>query len=377
MNKYLFISNGLGEDSITLSIIRALKRIDSESLIYALPIVGSGASYESVKCEILGTREAMPSGGVIPGNLGNLINDFKSGLAGLTIKQISIIREFSGKVGAIATVGDIYPALLAALFGGRTRKIMIATAKSDYVSPHNAFEKHIMKSCFEKVFLRDAHTAESLFKSGVKNAVFAGNAMMDCLEPEGIDFLEGREGPLVAVLPGSRKSAILDIPVIAGAVERLTAEIGGVYASVIPPSISPSALAEASGWSFDRDRNSMRNGSAEIVFHNSGMPDLLRACSVVIGQAGTANEQAAGLGKPVVAFDSFSDDKMGWYRMRQKGLLGDAVSVVRKDSDAVASEILSIMGDSEKYEAMSAEGRCRLGKPGGAMAMAESMLGKD
>lgn len=379
MKNFLFISNGLGEDSITLSVIRALLRLEPKASVFALPIVGSGVSYESVDCVILGPRTAMPSGGVIPGNPANLARDVRSGLVSLTLSQIGVIREYSRKVDAVVTVGDVYPAILAALFAKGARRIMIATAKSDYVSPHNAFERFVMRSFFERVFLRDEPTAAGLRDKGVSNAVWVGNAMMDCLEPEGVDFGVGDGGPLVAVLPGSRSSAFSDMPVIAGAVGILSGKIGGRYAAVIPRTMDPAALAKSAGWAFrpcsKGDCTGFVEGDgASIGVYFRGMPDLLRGCDVVIGQAGTANEQAAGLGKPVVAFDSFSDEKMGWYRKRQKGLLGDAVSVVKKDSSAVAGEVIAIMGDGERRRRMSEEGRKRLGPPGGAAAMARFVL---
>ena len=50
----LFVSNGYGEDSIALSILREIKLQSPDVKIYALPIVGNGGSYETEDCEILG-----------------------------------------------------------------------------------------------------------------------------------------------------------------------------------------------------------------------------------------------------------------------------------------------------------------------------------
>ncbi len=377
MKNILFVSNGLGEDSIALSIIKALLDIDPSLSVYALPLVGSGDMYETVKCSILGTRKAMPSGGVIPGNFGNLAKDFQSGLISLTMSQINIIRNYSSGISVIVTVGDIYPAILAACFSKRPR-VMISTARSDYVSCHNVFEKIIMRRAFEKVFVRDALTAEHLRKDGVSNASYVGNAMMDCLDETGLDFDAGKDELLIAVLPGSRKTAFLDMPVIAESVFLTALKFQGKFAAVIPPSLDSSLLASGAvelGWTFSSGTGekigSMSKEGVSIDFYNKGMPDLLRRCDIVIGQAGTANEQAAGLGKPVVAFDSFSDDKMGWYRKRQKGLLGDAVSVVKRDPEAIFEEVSSILGNKEKYSRMASIGKERLGAPGGAKKMAD------
>ena len=379
----LFVSNGYGEDSIALSILREIKSQAPDVHVYALPIVGNGGSYETEDCEILGPRTAMPSGGVIPGNFGNLKKDLSSGLIKLTFAQIGIIKKYSKLSFASVSIGDIYPAILLSLFAKNSR-IMIATAKSNYVSPHNKFEEFMMKHFFKKVFVRDNPTAEHLRKNGVANAVYVGNAMMDCLEPEGIDFKVNKEN-LFAVLPGSRKSAFLDMPVIAEAISNISDKINdSSFVAVVPKSIDLHELVKvcSEDWQFEESKEedfcvgkmSNKKNSAVVKFYNRGMADLLRSCKIVIGQAGTANEQATGLGKPVVAFDSFSDDKMGWYRKRQKCLLGEAVAVVKKNSSEVSDMVFKILNDSELYKKMAEEGKNRLGLPGGAKKMAETIL---
>ena len=367
----LFVSNGYGEDSIALSILREIKSQAPDVHVYALPIVGNGASYETEDCEILGPRTAMPSGGVIPGNFGNLKKDLSSGLIKLTFAQIGIIKKYSKLSFASVSIGDIYPAILLSLFAKKSR-VMIATAKSNYVSPHNKFEEFIMKNFFKKVFVRDNPTAEHLKKNGVSNAVYVGNAMMDCLEPEGIDFKVNKEN-LFAVLPGSRKSAFLDMPVIADAISIIADKIeNSSFVAVVPKSIDLHELVKvcSDDWQFEEEKDDFCVGK----FYNRGMADLLRTCKLVIGQAGTANEQATGLGKPVVAFDSFSDDKMGWYRKRQKCLLGEAVSVVKKNPSEISDMVFKILNDSELYKKMAEEGKNRLGLPGGAKKMAKAIL---
>ena len=379
----LFVSNGYGEDSIALSILREIKLQSPDVKIYALPIVGNGGSYETEDCEILGPRTAMPSGGVIPGNFGNLKKDLSSGLIKLTLTQIGLIKKYSKLSFASVSIGDIYPAILLSFFAKNSR-IMIATAKSNYVSPHNKFEEFMMKTFFKKVFVRDEPTAEHLRKHGVSNALYVGNAMMDCLEPEGIDFKVNKEN-LFAVLPGSRKSAFLDMPVIAEAISIISSKIdNSAFVAVVPKSIDLNELVKvcSDDWQFEESKEddfcvgkmSNKKHGAIVKFYNRGMADLLRNCKLVIGQAGTANEQATGLGKPVVAFDSFSDDKMGWYRKRQKCLLGEAVAVVKKNPSEVSDMVFKILNDSELYKKMAEEGKNRLGLPGGAQRMAEAIL---
>jgi uncharacterized protein (TIGR03492 family) len=101
---------------------------------------------------------------------------------------------------------------------------------------------------------------------------------------------------------------------------------------------------------------------------------LLRHASVVLGQAGTANEAAAAAGVPVVAFEDPGDARPAWYRRRQSGLLGEAMVVLPADTDNAATAVLSLLGDSERRVLMAAAGRERMGAPGAARRIAERIV---
>lgn len=381
MKSVLFVSNGYGEDSIAISIVAALNHKMPNLTIYALPLVGAGNSYKSVKCELVGTRTVMPSGGMIPGNLGNLIKDTKSGLFKLTFDQLKSIKQFSAKSSVTVSVGDIYPLILTSLVA-KTPKILVATAKSDYVSPHNLFEKIWMREFATRVFVRDEPTAEHLRKDKV-NAIWVGNAMMDCLQESGYDFELKKDQFLTAIFPGSRDASYRDMPYILNALEIIDRDLEhrAVFAAAIAPSIDKQHFADSfkeMGWlSIKRseERTDLYKDSINIMLLTGHVGDLLKNCKMVIGQAGTANEQAAGLGKPVVTFDSFGKTgEMGWYRKRQKKLLGDAISVVDRDSLKVAYEFKKIFTTPELYNAMSRQGIERMGPAGGAEKMADYIM---
>ena len=379
-----FVSNGYGEDSIAISIVQSIADKSPETSIYALPLVGAGKSYETVPCEIVGPRTVMPSGGVIPGNMPNLIKDAKSGLLSLTFKQLKIMSEISAKSFVTVAVGDIYPTILAAL-SVSSPTLMIATAKSNYVSPHNFFERFLMRWICSYVFARDEVTAENLRQSKVR-ALWVGNAMMDCLSPIGFDFNLTSDTSLIALFPGSRQTAFEDFPVILGAVELLDRDFEAPlsFACAIAPSIDLKELTNSLrplGWTFAIGEelpggrvDYLKKGNITIYLLKGAVGDILKECKLVIGQAGTANEQAVGLGKPVVTFDSYSQGKMGWYRMRQKCLLGDSISVVEKDSIKIAKEASNILTDRKLYEKMTKIGFERMGPSGGADKMADYIL---
>ncbi|HEY5340387.1 MAG TPA: hypothetical protein VIK27_05115, partial [Candidatus Aquilonibacter sp.] len=101
---------------------------------------------------------------------------------------------------------------------------------------------------------------------------------------------------------------------------------------------------------------------------------LLSRVQVVIGQAGTANEAAAAAGVPVVAFERERDRKTAWYRMRQHGLLGDALVVLPGDVPSAAVGLGELLDDAPRRVAMGAHGRERMGRPGGARAIAQVLV---
>lgn len=384
MKNVFLVSNGYGEDSIAISIVKSISQKSPETEIFVLPLVGAGNIYETVPCTIVGPRTVMPSGGVIPGNMPNLIKDTKSGLFSLTLKQLKIMSEYSEKSFITVTVGDIYPAILACLSVSSPR-VMIATAKSNYVSPHNLFERFLMRWTFTHVFVRDEPTAEDLRRSGVR-ALWVGNAMMDCLEQEGFQFNLPAGALLVGIFPGSRNTAFTDMPFILGAIELLNRDYGKplAFASAIAPSIDTEEFAKTFrpiGWTFLKGEklpygriDYLKKDNISVYLLKGAVGDILKNSSIVIGQAGTANEQAAGLGKPVVTFDSDSANKIGWYRMRQKRLLGDSISVVGKDSIKIATEVSDILNNKERYKKMAQIGVERMGPAGGSDKMADYIL---
>src|SRR5690606_21458799 len=82
----------------------------------------------------------------------------------------------------------------------------------------------------------------------------------------------------------------------------------------------------------------LRHGACVHVLtgHFTG---ILHAASIAIGMAGTANEQAAGLGVPVVAAPGRGDQFTPGFLARQARLLGGAVVPVDPSGEAIAREV--------------------------------------
>ncbi|MFP4498523.1 MAG: hypothetical protein ACLFQV_09965, partial [Vulcanimicrobiota bacterium] len=207
---------------------------------------------------------------------------------------------------------------------------------------------------------------------------------MDCLDITGYRFEIPENQEIIAILPGSRDFAYSDFPIILEALEIIeNRDKHFAYVAPLAGSIEVEKLAEVSkkrDFELIEKKNDkglmgiIRKGPVEVLLVRGRFGDAIHKARLVIGQAGTGNEQAVGLGKPTIAFDSGGKKKSGWYRARQKGLLGNSLSVVRRDSRAIADETLEILEDSHKYQLMSRIGRERLGPPGGAKNMADEIF---
>ena len=386
----LLVSNGYGEAAIAGYLADAIAARAPNATIEHFPLVGefgrinSTATTATTATRVVGPQAQMPSGGLIAyWNLRNLARDVRAGLLSLTLRQFAFLRRQRARTVVVA-VGDVY-ALAASLYFARRPTVFVATAKSEHVAGHSALERAIARRA-RVVFARDAETARALAAAGVP-ARYAGNLMMDGLAPRGVDLGAIPGAVHVGVLPGSRA----DAPDNAAAAVRRLALVAGLLAPrpvqaliSAAPGVAAGALVaacESAGATLaptDSESAVVARGKAgplEVTLIAGEFGDLLADCDIVLGQAGTANEQAAGLGLPVVASSPMGDPaSVGWYRMRQQRLLGDALLVLPDDDRRFAEDFVALLRDSDRMRAMGEVGRSRMGGPGGANAVAEAVL---
>lgn len=391
----LFISNGHGEDLIAARLAKLLKATAPELQVIALPVVGVGTAFVSAGIPLLILGTNLPSGGFVRNGLRNLFIDLRAGLIDLTRRQIKVLKEARKDTTLAVCVGDIYGLLLAGWFLQRPT-VFLPTAKSDYVAPHWPVEINLMRHFSIRVFPRDVNTAESLSRKGVP-AVFAGNVMMDCLDYLGGDF-EGRGDEwTIAILPGGRIEAYENMRDITAAVlefedlvqtihdckqtRYLVALSGGLsftdMAKVLKPleweAFQPDAVEMEQGI-LGHLEYQKQDRLVRLTIAQGRFADILKACNIVVGMAGTANEQAAGLGKPVITFVGRGPQFTKKFVKTQKKLLGDAICVVKREPKIIALELLQLLSDWNRRELMAKTGKERMGEPGGASRIIEEIL---
>lgn len=347
----LFITNGHGEDTVAARLITTLLSQDATLHIVTLPIVGDGKILERCGAEILGPRRPMPSGGFIHHNLfGFLADIFFGGWIRSTGQILSILRKLRGNVDLVIAIGDMIPAYAAAIVGAPL--LYVGINKSDYYQSfgysYMGFEIAYLRRFAQKVFTRDEITAERLRRTGV-NAEYVGNPMMDCISMNGTTSPKVMEGASIGFLPGTRPNDIpKNLEDFEKIMERLEEENGHshhhTYLLALP--------------------EHLRHISVPQTFHPLPFSEVITKSDLIVGLSGTGNEQAAGLGKPVIAFPSRGHQYSMRFARAQQQLLGEAIAIVDRDPTRIAQKIREIAQNRDLYQKMSAAGQDRMGSGG-------------
>ena len=257
-------------------------------------------------------------------------------------------------------MGDLLPCLLAGAAGWR-KFLFLGTAKSVHHHAYSWPERWLLRRLTRVALVRDQPTADRLRGHGVQ-ALYLGNPMMDETVPAGTLSLP--DGPRVLLFPGSRTQAMQALPRLLDYWRDLQEFYPCQAAVALAPGFSPTP---PEGWSCESGQGPQWTWTSpeglRVDLAQGALGDLLQASSVALGLAGTAHEQAVGAGVPVVAPHQ---GPLGWYRGRQKGLLGDALWVVPERSSEVVAALLRLLSDPLEHARRANIGRERMGQPGGA-----------
>lgn len=401
----LLLSNGHGEDAIGAALARELMAAGAPVHVQAFPLVGTGGAYRQADVPVVGVQGELPSGGFARLGLRQFWGDVKAGMAGLLGRQVGALARLRAHTDAVVAVGDALPLVLGAWIARRPLAFH-STAKSDFIRPHLGAEVWLMRRHCGKVYTRDERTAHALRAQGVP-AEFCGNIMMDMVaappagapSPQLPPSIVPEGAPLVVLLPGSRADAYDNLVDMLAGVEKLARdeESRWTFAVALASGLSLDPLKEkaaAAGWSLAEEPAQaeggmsapapaeggpvvaarLAKGDGTVYLVRRGFSSLLHRARVCIGTAGTANEQAVGLGIPVVAFPGRGGQFTSRFLAAQKRLLGDGVIVTERRGEAIAEAVRQAHHDGALRERVRAAGAERMGPPGGAARMARSLL---
>lgn len=376
MKRVLFVSNGHGEAAIADRVAQELRLLAPDLDLEHLPLVGHA---ESQWMSDVGPARAMPSGGLIAmGNARNIARDVGAGLIGLTLAQVRFLRSVRGRYAAAVAVGDVYAFTMSGFAAAPT--VFVGTAKSVSVAPYGTVEERLLRRA-AACFVRDDPTAERLTAHGVRVEP-AANVIVDLYaaddDPRVQAAFESFD-PTLVLLPGSRSGAYADAALQLSVFRDLSRSRPGLGAVLsIARGLDPESFATAAsalGWEVERQAGGpipfslASDGRARVRAWRGALGPLLRRATLVLGQAGTANEAAAAAGVPVVAFERRAG-KVEWYRRRQQGLLGGALVVLPAETRAAAAAVAALLDDPARRARIAAEGRARMGAAGGARRIA-------
>ena len=366
--KLSFLTNGYGEDRTGALIACELRNMAPQHPIIAVPMVSNGNDFQKHGFETVWE-------GAFPPGQGFGSQEFR-----MFIKDIPYARDYFRYLGFLFrrrsefdhafVVGDVF-LLMHAYFGLGRKSVFLALAKSDYMNPHSAIEEWVIRRFASRVLTRDAHTAEQLCAKGI-DARFLGNPIMDGIGKPGPEKIS--ELPTIGLLPGSRDEADHNF-------RRILAVIDGIaepahYLCALSPVLDiekMSASVQDDGWRLG-DANMLRKGEKAIHMGKDLFEAVLHDSTIVIGMAGTANEQAAGMGRPVISFVGAGAQTTPSRMIDQERLLGGAASYISDYPEGVSREISWLLGHPEERARRGAIGMDRMGSPGGAKKIAEFLF---
>ena len=402
--KLLCLSNGHGEDEVAVRILAALQQRSGFLKLAALPLVGTGSAYTRLGISVLEPIQSMPSGGFIATDGRQLVRDLRHGLLHLTRQQLEAVRNWLKSGGNLLAVGDIVPLLFAWWSGAPYA--FIGTAKSEYYlrdeegplpasgvwqrlkgwsgSDYLPWERWLMAQprCVG-VFPRDHLTTETLKQWRIP-AHNLGNPMMDGLEST-LPLPPYPPALTILLLPGSRvPEAYQNWHLLLSAIADLH-QRGPDLLFLVPiaPGLDPDSCIQTlytHGWRpcshpllcLDQSQAFQQSNSTLILTQNGFNPSLQLA-NLAIAMAGTATEQFAGLGKPVITFPGEGPQFTRLFAYRQSLLLGPSVTLLDHPGQ-VTTAVQQLLRDPDRLNLIRDNGLRRLGPPGAADRIAQFLL---
>ena len=378
MTDVLLISGGNAEDLIGATLCQQLEGLR----LAALPLVGPGKRYEGRVERILGPRTQMPSGGFPFNSLANLLADLRAGFLQEIALQIRAAQLVRREVRAVAVVGDAYALAVGVLasdwgrlplfhlqpqishyyWGGRSVWERLRQP-NQFLAEDYIFYERWMHRFVRTVYVRDKPSEQRAHQLGMHKARFVGSMAMDTLGPPERDLshlLDGRK--VLVLLPGTRADVRFSLPLM-------------LQSAALLPELQPlvawaadfSAVPLAEGWALeieDEQTAIARKDTQQVWLLRGAFSAILHTGYVAIGTAGTANEQAAGMGIPVVAFPTPGPQYIYPNALRQSRLLGKAMRLVGANPEVIAGAVRQFVDDPVAREEARRDGLERNGPPG-------------
>ena len=335
MSRILLLSNGHGED-LSGSLI-AKQLVNSGFSVEALPIVGKGIHYEKEKIKIIGNTKEFSTGGIGYNSFKGRLNEIFGGEIIYVLKRLYLTYKIRKKYNYFFVVGDIVPVFFAWV------------CKKDFFTYLVAYSSHyegklklpwpskffLISKKAKKIYTRDFLTANDLTFQLKKKVSFLGNPFMDKFFFRDKDLKKSEFS--IGLLPGSRFPEILENFVLILEVLEALSDLSYLqkieFNFAIVNSLSSSKIREIfknRKWLYlekinEKNLLKFEYKSLKVNLYRNNFDEILLKSRCCISMAGTAAEQAIGLGKPVIQIEGKGPQFTKSFAEAQRRLLGKYV----------------------------------------------------
>ncbi|MCR8539414.1 MAG: lipid-A-disaccharide synthase-related protein [Prochlorococcus marinus CUG1439] len=335
MSKILILSNGHGEDLSGSLIANQFVKIGYS--VNALPIVGKGIHYEKEKIKIIGKTKEFSTGGIGYNSFKGRLTEIFRGEIIYLLKRLYLTYKIRKKYDYFFVVGDIVPLFFAWVCKKEFFTYLVAYS-SHYEGklrlpwPSKFF---LLSQKAKKIYTRDSLTANDLTLQLKKKVSFLGNPFMDKFFFRDKELKKSEFS--IGLFPGSRFPEILDnFVLILDLLEALSdlryfQKIEFNFAIVNALSASKiKEILQNRKWVYlekikDRHLLKFQYKSLEVNIYWNNFDKILLKSRCCISMAGTAAEQAIGLGKPVIQIEGKGPQFTKSFAEAQRRLLGKYV----------------------------------------------------
>ncbi len=335
MSKILILSNGHGEDLSGSLIARQL--VKTGYSVNALPIVGNGNHYEKEKIKIIGKTKIFRTGGIGYNTFKGRLSEIFGGEIFYLLKRLYLTYKIRKKYDYFLVVGDIVPIFFAWVCKKYFFTYLVAYSshyegKLKLPWPSKFF---LLSQMAKKIYARDSLTANDLTLQLKKKVTFLGNPFMDkfFLRDEEIEKSEFSIG----LFPGSRLPEILENLVLILELLETLSDLRYFqkieYNFAIVNALSSSKIKEIfrnRKWFYfekikEKHLLKFQYNSLVVNIYWNNFEKILLKSKCCISMAGTAAEQAIGLGKPVIQIEGKGPQFTKSFAEAQRRLLGEYV----------------------------------------------------
>jgi uncharacterized protein (TIGR03492 family) len=382
--RLLLVSNGHGEDLSGALLAQTLQAMGAE--VAALPLVGEGDAYLNSTISVLGHTRSFSTGGLGYTSAAGRWAEILQGQVLYLLKRSWLLWREARRVDGLVVVGDVIPVVLCWLLGRPVVTYLVA------YSSHYEGKLRLPWPCgaclaskrFRAVFSRDLLTATDLSHQLGREVEFIGNPFMEKVLAAATTSDQNKQLTL-ALLPGSRlPEAGQNLALMLALLEQLPApaQHWGFKAALVPELDldAVTTLAKRRGWNCTESQIGWKNLRLQLCWGNFNQ--VLGQCAVALSMAGTASEQAVGLGKPVLQLAGLGPQFTPGFAEAQRRLLGPGVfcapgAVGAKQTLAKSVDLLLELMENQTLQQQNnwrEEGEKRLGPAGGTNRMAAAII---